>query len=153
MDDRPGNSRLRHGRFSEPGRVYLLTSVTHQRIPCFRQFMPAYLASRCFNDPALLQGSTLLCWVLMPDHVHWLLQLGERSDLAATVRALKSGSAHRLNQYWQRQGVVWQPAYHDYAIRSEEEILPTARYIVANPLRAGLVNKIGHYPHWDAVWL
>jgi putative transposase len=28
-----------------------------------------------------------------------------------------------------------------------------ARYIVANPLRAGLVERLGDYPHWDAVWL
>jgi hypothetical protein len=28
-----------------------------------------------------------------------------------------------------------------------------ARYIVANPLRAGLVEHLGDYPHWDAVWL
>jgi putative transposase len=28
-----------------------------------------------------------------------------------------------------------------------------ARYVVANPLRAGLVDSIRDYPHWDAVWL
>jgi len=28
-----------------------------------------------------------------------------------------------------------------------------ARYIVANPLRAGLVERIGDYPLWDATWL
>jgi len=28
-----------------------------------------------------------------------------------------------------------------------------ARYIVANPIRAGLVDNIGQYPYWDAVWL
>jgi hypothetical protein len=28
-----------------------------------------------------------------------------------------------------------------------------ARYVVANPLRAGLAQSLGHYSHWDAVWL
>ena len=28
-----------------------------------------------------------------------------------------------------------------------------ARYVVANPLRAGLVEKLGDYPLWDAVWV
>ncbi|MFM2004374.1 MAG: hypothetical protein RLZZ09_29 [Pseudomonadota bacterium] len=28
-----------------------------------------------------------------------------------------------------------------------------ARYNVVNPLRAGLVDRIGDYPHWDAAWL
>jgi hypothetical protein len=28
-----------------------------------------------------------------------------------------------------------------------------ARYVVANPLRAGLVKRLGDYPLWDAIWL
>jgi len=31
--------------------------------------------------------------------------------------------------------------------------METALYIVANPLRAGLVERLGDCPHWDAVWL
>ncbi|MGH8412134.1 MAG: REP-associated tyrosine transposase, partial [Pseudomonas sp.] len=38
-------------------------------------------------------------------------------------------------------------------IRRDEDLPAVARYIVANPLRAGLVEKIGDYPLWDAVWL
>ncbi|GGY09626.1 hypothetical protein GCM10007160_41190 [Litchfieldella qijiaojingensis] len=48
---------------------------------------------------------------------------------------------------------IWQRGYHDRAIRDEEDIRAVARYIVANPLRAGLVNDIGQYPLWDAKWL
>ncbi|MCF6281296.1 MAG: hypothetical protein L3J28_03650 [Candidatus Polarisedimenticolaceae bacterium] len=42
---------------------------------------------------------------------------------------------------------------HDRAIRKEEDLVAIARYIVANPLRAGLVKSIKDYPHWDCVWL
>ncbi|MBB5859537.1 hypothetical protein GGR69_001194 [Xanthomonas arboricola] len=28
-----------------------------------------------------------------------------------------------------------------------------ARYLIANPLRAGLVARVGDYPFWDAIWL
>jgi hypothetical protein len=52
-----------------------------------------------------------------------------------------------------RCGPLWQTGYHDRAIRDGEDLLPFARYIVANPLRAGLVEKIGDYPLWDASWL
>jgi hypothetical protein len=43
--------------------------------------------------------------------------------------------------------------FHDHAVRSEEELPALARYIVANPVRAGLVARTGLYPHWDAVWV
>ena len=48
---------------------------------------------------------------------------------------------------------IWQAGYYDHALRIEEDIQTVARYIVANPIRAGLVQKIADYPHWDAVWL
>ena len=42
---------------------------------------------------------------------------------------------------------------YDHALRADEDVLAAARYIVANPLRAGLVGSIRDYPFWDAVWL
>jgi putative transposase len=48
---------------------------------------------------------------------------------------------------------VWQRGFYDRAIRKEEDLLAVARYIVANPLRAGLVSQLSDYPFWDAVWL
>ena len=48
---------------------------------------------------------------------------------------------------------VWQRGFHDYALGVDKDIVHVARYIVANPLRAGLVSRIGDYPLWDAKWL
>ena len=50
-------------------------------------------------------------------------------------------------------GAIWQDNYHDQAVRAEEDLRKMARYIVANPLRANLVEHIGDYSLWDAVWL
>jgi hypothetical protein len=38
-------------------------------------------------------------------------------------------------------------------LRSDDDLQDMARYVVANPLRAGLVARIGDYPFWNAVWL
>jgi REP element-mobilizing transposase RayT len=95
----------------------------------------------------------MLAWVLMPDHAHWLLQLGDLETLAAVVNRLKSASARHTNRALGRQGALWQKAFHDHALRSEEDLRQTARYVVANPLRAGLVRRINDYPFWNAVWL
>lgn len=70
------------------------------------------------------------------------------------MQQLKSRSAIAINNaYPDHQGQLWQKGFHDHALRKEEEILATARYIVANPLRAGLTRRIGDYPLWDAGWL
>jgi putative transposase len=94
-----------------------------------------------------------LAWVVMPDHVHWLFQLGDLVTLSTAMKAFKARSAQRLNEKLVRSGPIWQKAYYDHALRGDEDMQGIARYIVGNPLRAGLVDRIGDYPHWDAVWL
>jgi REP element-mobilizing transposase RayT len=95
----------------------------------------------------------MLAWVLMPDHAHWLIQLGEADNLDALVRRLKSASARGANRMLRRNGVLWARAFHDHALRAQEDLLRSARYVIANPVRAGLVERVGDYPFWNAVWV
>jgi len=93
-----------------------------------------------------------LAWVIMPDHLHWLLRLGD-ADLAGLMKRLKGRSARRINRYLGLGGLFWQAGYHDRAVRREEDLRVVARYIIANPIRAGMVERVGDYPLWDAIWL
>ena len=97
--------------------------------------------------------ATTIAFVIMPDHLHWLMQLGDGASLSRTMHALKSYSAKRIRRLTGIYGPVWHSGYHDRAVRRERDLRTLARYVVANPLRAGLVEDIGKYPHWDAVWL
>jgi REP element-mobilizing transposase RayT len=69
------------------------------------------------------------------------------------IGVFKGRTSKALNDRIDRKGKLWQPAFFDHALRKEENIQQVARYIVANPLRAGLVENIEDYPHWDAIWL
>ncbi|MNH39529.1 Transposase IS200 like protein [compost metagenome] len=88
----------------------------------------------------------------MPDHLHWLVEL-RAVTLSSLMRQFKSRSGTALCKARMSPGQVWQRGFHDRALRQEDDVRKVARYIVANPLRAGLVAEIGDYPHWDAVWL
>jgi REP element-mobilizing transposase RayT len=81
-----------------------------------------------------------LAWVLMPDHLHWVFQLGDRRSLAAVMKLLKGRSARLINESMKKSGPVWQKAYYDHAIREEEDIRQIVRYMLRNPLRAGLLS-------------
>ena len=147
-----GQSALRKGRFSEPNGIYFITFVTLQRIPWFQEFEFAAAMCRTLNNPGSVQAASMLCYVVMPDHVHALLQLGEK-PLPVVIRTLKSVSASALNRSIGRSGGFWQAGYYDHALRKEEDLVGIARYIVANPLRSKLVAKVGDYPYWNAIWL
>ncbi len=146
-------SALRKGRVSIPNGIYLITTTTLNRQKLFADFDAGCAAARCFENARLLGDAKMLAWVLMPDYLHGLLQLGERDELSVVVNRLKSASARVANRAMGRTGAVWAKAFHDHALRSDEDLQNVARYIVANPLRAGLVTQIGHYPFWNAVWL
>ena len=148
-----GHAALRRGRTQLAGQIYHLTITTHMRNPLFRNFEGACAASRAFENQAFLGDATMLAWVLMPDHAHWLLQLGECDSLSSVVSRLKSASSRCVNLAMGTQGPVWSRAFHDHAIRNDEGVVSAARYIVANPLRAGLVDRLGNYPFWNSVWL
>lgn len=89
----------------------------------------------------------------MPDHLHWLMALREDVYLADVMQRIKSVTAHRIRKEPGQPGPIWQAGYHDRALRREESLRNVARYVVANPLRAGLIQRLGDYSLWDAVWL
>ena len=95
----------------------------------------------------------------MPDHLHWLFTLQNDNTLAEVMKQVKGTSSYLVQKDRRECGEIqlyqplWQEGYHDRALRKEEDLQQIARYIMANPLRAKLVNKIGDYPLWDAVWL
>jgi len=149
----PGHRALRLGRVSIPNHVYLVTTATVSRQAVFQDFRAGCAAARCFEDRAILGDATMLAWVLMPDHAHWLIQLGEADALASVVTRLKSASSRLANRELARSGALWEPAYHDHCLRKEEDLREVARYVISNPLRASLVRRVADYPFWNAVWL
>ncbi|MEQ7922540.1 transposase [Xanthomonas sp. WHRI 1810A] len=151
MHDLNGH-QLRKGRFSATGNIYLLTTVTHQRQPFFSDWRLGRLVvhqMRYMEREGLVHS---MAWVVMPDHLHWLIAL-EQGSLAALMSRMKSRSSQAFKERTRYSGAVWQKGYHDRALRRDEDLQQAARYIVANPLRAGLVKRLGDYPLWDAVWL
>jgi len=140
---------LRSGRHSIEGQIYLVTTVTHQREPLFTQWNSSCPVARALHQ---LSQADLLAWVLMPDHLHCLVQLDDGS-LSNFMQKLKSLTALSFNKARKRTGKVWQSGFHDHALRRDEDLKAAARYLVANPVRAGLVSSVRNYPFWNAVWL
>ncbi|MES3006275.1 MAG: transposase [Pseudomonadota bacterium] len=151
MNKKPHSRRLRDGRHSEVGRIYHIRLVCWHRRPVFADFEKGRAVVRAMQQVESVART--LAFVVMPDHVHWLMSLEKGAALGAVVQKLKSLTTRELHGRWEWQGPVWQSGFYDRAIRRDDDLLTIARYIVANPLRAGLVRSIRDYSLWDAVWL
>jgi REP element-mobilizing transposase RayT len=143
----PHGKDLRKGRVSLPGQVYHVTTITLDRQAVFSDLQSARFLINALRQAQTRGEATTLAFVVMPDHMHWLMQLDAGASLSNVVGAVKAVTAHGLGER------IWQTGFHDHALRREEDLATLARYIVANPVRAGLVQRVGDYPHWDAVWL
>ncbi|MDU9042562.1 transposase [Pseudomonas corrugata] len=152
MKTQAHSNRLRFGRYSQSGQIYLLTVVALRRDPVFNRFETGRLVVDAFRKAQQEQFARSLAWVVMPDHFHWLIELQD-IGLSKLIARTKSRTTVAFNRQMQRQGPLWQEGFRDRAIRKEEDLQTVARYIVANPLRAGLVKRIGDYPLWDAAWI
>jgi len=148
-----GTRNTRRGRPSRPNQVYHVTMVTRRRARLFTDLSRGRVVVDAIRKESESGRCATLCFVVMPDHVHWLVRITEQGDLSKVVRRVKADVSSEAERLGEGAPNVWQNGFHDHAMRSDEDLVAAARYIVANPLRAGLVRRIGNYPLWDAVWL
>jgi putative transposase len=151
---KPHAKNLRKGRVSTPNQTYLITTVTQERSPCFQDFYLGRIVINALRYQHDNRHVNSHAFVLMPNHLHWLLSLSGHRSLSDVIKQTKSFSSMQLGKTNpQLKGGIWQPGFHDHALRKDEELAAVARYIINNPVRAGIVVHIGDYPLWDAEWL
>jgi REP element-mobilizing transposase RayT len=76
---------------------------------------------------------TLLCWSVMPNHVHAILQPHEGQKLENILHSWKSFTAKMANELLGRTGGFWQEEYYDHVVRDGEDFRNQIRYVLENP--------------------
>ena len=90
-------------------------------------------------------------YCFMPDHLHLLIEGTEGAFVPDFVKEFKQLTGYAYRRRHSRS--LWQKSYYDHVLRKEEAIWDVARYVVANPVRRGLVSQPSHYPHSGSfVW-
>ena len=91
----------------------------------------------------------LLAWVVMPNHVHALIETLPGFPLADIIHSWKSYTAKQANKTLERAGTFWMPDYFDRYIRDEQHLVAVTNYIEQNPVKAGLVQAAGDW-QWSS---
>lgn len=92
----------------------------------------------------------LLAWVVMPNHLHVLVQFLHGHPMDKVLHSWKSYIANQANKLLCRSGVFWQREYFDRFIRNEQHYLNAVAYIEYNPVKAGLAERAEDFPHSSA---
>jgi len=88
----------------------------------------------------------LLAWVIMPNHVHAMIEQVSGHSLSKVVHSWKSFTAHSINKARCSSGRVWSLDYFDRYVRDEAHYVNAKYYIENNPVKAKLVAKPNDWP-------
>src|SRR5580704_11398827 len=80
-------------------------------------------------------------FVVMPNHVHLLITVGEDMAVEKAVQLMKGGFSYRLKKEYGYAGEVWQRGFSDVRIEDRESFLRHRDYIAQNPVKEGLANS------------
>jgi len=130
------------------GAVYFITFNTWEKLELTPAARQVVLNACKFFDRQRYQ---IFCLVVMPDHVHMLMQPLEKSDnkfwsLSSILHSMKSYSSKQIPKVMKHIGTVWQDERHDHIVRDEREFQVFWEYIRQNPVKAGLSLTPEEYP-------
>jgi putative transposase len=137
-------ARLKTFDYTGPAR-YFLTFCTNDRRPHFANRERVVLVLEQITRAASQEQFALLAYCFMPDHVHLLAEASsELSDCRMFIKLAKQYSAfHFARAFGER---LWQRYGYERVLRNDEGTMAVVRYILENPLRAGLVARAEDYP-------
>jgi len=97
-----------------------------------------------------LRRFNVLChaYCLMTNHFHLLLETPD-ANLSKAMRQLNSVYTQAFNRRHGRVGHVLQGRFKAIVVDREAYLLELCRYVVLNPVRAGMVRDVGKYP-WSS---
>jgi putative transposase len=136
--------RLR-GSFYTGAAAYFVTTCTRSRCNAFHDVDFGHEAAALLVAYSARYGFAVSSYCLMPDHAHLLVAATtDESSLCDLIRRWKQVTGFRWHA--RRGGRLWQAGYFERVLRDDEPELAVARYIVENPVRAGLVTSAESYP-------
>ena len=131
-------------------RTFFVTSVTWERRPLFKSDQAATMLIETlfgYRDRGIFQ---LYEFVLMPDHVHFLLAPRPSLALERAMQFIKGGYSHRFMKETGSGMEIWERSFTNHRIRDVFDYEKHRNYIRSNPIRARLVERPQDYRYSSA---
>ncbi len=106
------------------------------------------IAEACKNSIMFFDKKDIdvICYCIMPNHVHLAFELLTKIKLVGDIMAsIKRYSAKSANEILNTKGKFWQEESFDRLVRDEKELYNIIKYVLLNPVNAGLVED---YKDW-----
>ena len=132
-------------RLEFPGALYHVTARGNARQAIVLDDRDRALLLVCLGEVVLRFGWICHAYCLMDNHYHLLIETPE-GNVSRGMRQLNGVFTQRMNRRLGRVGHLFQGRFKAILVERESYLLELCRYIVLNPIRAGMVTQLEHYP-------
>jgi putative transposase len=123
-------------RYQQAGDLHFITFSCHQRRPYLERASTRELFESALERIRTRYWFAVMGYVVMPEHVHLLMNEPKVGALAGAIQAVKlSVSVRRTERPF------WQARYYDFNVFSTAKQTEKLRYLHRNPVTRGLVEK------------
>lgn len=126
-------------RFQQSRQLHFLTFSCYRRYPKFATPESRTIFESGLERVRKQHGLCVYGYVVMPEHVHLLVNEPKGDTLAQAMQSLKQGVARRLAL--RAAEPFWQARYYDFNVWSQRKFIEKLRYIHRNPVHWGLVER------------
>ena len=135
-------------RLEYAGALYHLTARGNERRAIFRNDIDRQRFLALLACEIKEKRWRLHAYCLMDNHYHLIVETPE-PNLARGMRRLNSAYSQHFNRRYHRVGHLFQGRYHSVLVQRESYLLELSRYVVLNPVRAGMVDRAHQWP-WSS---
>jgi REP element-mobilizing transposase RayT len=86
---------------------------------------------------------------LMPNHFHLVVEPAHQTALSQFMQWLLTSHVRRYHKHYGSSGHVWQGRFKSFAVQRDEHLITNLRYVLQNPVRAGLSETVHEWP-WSS---
>ena len=137
-------------RLCVAGEIYHVTVRGNNRQAIFEDDLDRREYLQLLLDATQQFEITVHAFVLMPNHVHLLLQPTRDQALSQALHLLNTTYTKYVNRRYERVGHLFQGRFHSSHVAQDAYLLVASRYIHNNPVRAGLVTDATAFP-WSSI--
>src|SRR3974390_1970336 len=123
-------------RYQHCGELHFIPFSCYRRSPHLATSAARDLCESALEGVRRRYKLAVLGYVVMPEHVHLLVNEPARGDLHTVIQALKISVARRS-----LPRPFWQARYYDFNVFSTRKVTEKLKYIHRNPVTRGLVEK------------
>jgi len=135
-------------RIEYPGAVYHVTSRGDGREDIYISDVDRRMFFEVLAHVVDRFGWVCHAWCLMTNHYHLMIET-PMANLSQGMRQLNGVYTQRFNRSHHRVGHVFQGRYKAILVEKDAHLLELCRYIVKNPVAAGMVKDVAQWP-WSS---